>query len=177
MTRVLMSTFGSEGDFKPPIAIAKMLQQFGVDVDFIANPFFEQKVLSEGINFIGAGPFMDLDAIFKNDPSLLHRIKGPGQVGKMLLGSVEYFFPVACQQIEKQRPDIVVSHAIELAAQWAARKYRIPYVTISTTPLIWGSKDDPALWGSIEFPAVFNACAIQLFMKVKQMLLLWMQPG
>jgi len=54
--RVLMSTFGSEGDLKPPVAIGKMLQQFGAEVDFIANPFFEQKVLSEGLNFIGAGP-------------------------------------------------------------------------------------------------------------------------
>jgi rhamnosyltransferase subunit B len=164
--RVLMSTFGSEGDLRPPVAIGKMLQQLGAEVDFIANPFFEQTVLSQGLNFVGAGPLVDLDAVLKNDPSLLHPIKGPGQVWKMLLGSVEQLFPVACQQIEKQRPDIVVAHAIELAAQWAARTYKIPYVTISTTPLIWGSHDDPALWGSIEFPAAFSACAIHLFMKV-----------
>lgn len=59
-----MSTFGSEGDLKPPVAIGKMLQQFGAEVDFIANPFFEQKVLSEGLTFIGAGPLVALDSIF-----------------------------------------------------------------------------------------------------------------
>lgn len=160
--RVLMSTFGSEGDLKPPVAIGKMLQQFGAEVDFIANPFFEQRVLSEGLNFIGAGPFVDLDTILKNDPSLLHPIKGPGQVGKMLLGSVEYFFPVACQQIEKQRPDIVVSHAIELGTQWAARKYGIPYVTLSTTPWIWFSKDDLVNVGKRLRPTWINAVAFRV---------------
>jgi UDP:flavonoid glycosyltransferase YjiC (YdhE family) len=157
-----MSTFGSEGDFKPPVAIGKMLQQFGVDVDFIANPFFEQKVLSEGLNFIGAGPFLDLDTIFKNDPSLLHPFKGPGQIGKMILGSVEYFFPVACQQIEKQRPDIVVSHAIELGTQWAARKYGIPYVTLSTTPWIWFGRDDLVVVDKRLWPPGMNLVAFRV---------------
>jgi rhamnosyltransferase subunit B len=166
--RVLMSTFGSEGDLKPPVAIGKMLQQFGAEVDFIANPFFEQRVLSEGLNFIGAGPFVDLDTILKNDPSLLHPIKGPRQVWKMLLDSVEYIFPVACQQIEKQRPDIVVSHAIELATQWAARKYRIPYVTLSTTPLLWCHKDDPVAFGKHLRPEWMNAGALRVLAWVSE---------
>ena len=161
--RVLMSTFGSEGDLNPPVAIGKSLRQFGAEVDFIANPFFEQRVLSEGLSFVGAGPFADLDKILKVDPSLLHPIKGPGQVWKMLLRSVEDVFPVASQQIEKQRPDIVVSHVIELAAQWAARKYRIPYVTISTTPLIWCSKDDPVDFGKHLRPTWLNSISFRMF--------------
>lgn len=47
--RVLMSTFGSEGDLNPLVAIGKALQQLGAEVDFIANPFYEQRVLSEGL--------------------------------------------------------------------------------------------------------------------------------
>jgi rhamnosyltransferase subunit B len=163
-----MSTFGSEGDLKPPVAIGKMLHQFGAEVDFIANPFFEEMVLSEGLNFIGAGPFVDLDTILKNDTSLLHPIIGPGQVWKMLLGSVEYTFPVACQQIERQKPDIVVSHAIELATQWAARKHRIPYVTLSTTPLIWCSKDDPVTFVKRLRPAWMNALALHVLAWVSE---------
>jgi rhamnosyltransferase subunit B len=163
-----MSTFGSEGDLKPPVAIGKMLRQFGAEVDLIANPFFEQKVLSESLGFIGAGPFVDLDTVLKDDPSLLHPVKGPWQVWKMLLGSVEHIFPVACQQIEKQRPDIVVSHAIELATQWAARKYRIPYVTLSTTPLIWCSRDDPVYSGKRLRQAWMNAVALHVLVWVSE---------
>ena len=77
-----MSTFGSEGDLNPPLAIGKALQQLGGEVDFIANPFFEQKVRSEGLRFVGAGPFADLDNILKVNPNLLHPVKGPGQVWK-----------------------------------------------------------------------------------------------
>lgn len=157
--RVLMSTFGSEGDLRPPVAIAKRLQALGAEVDLIANPFFEQKVVSAGLNFIGAGPLVDLDTILKDDLSLLHPIKGPRQVGKMLLASVEYAFPAACRQIEKQRPNFVVSHAIELGAQWAARKCGIPYVTLSTTPWIWFSKDNLADVGLRLRPAWANAAA------------------
>lgn len=163
MVRVLMSTFGSEGDLNPPLAIGKALQQLGGEVDFIANPFFEQKVRSEGLRFVGAGPFADLDNILKVNPNLLHPVKGPGQVWKMLLGSVEDFFPVVCQQIEQHRPDVVVSHVIELAAQWAARKYDVPYVTISTTPLIWLSKDDPVYLGKYLCPTWLNAMALRAF--------------
>jgi rhamnosyltransferase subunit B len=166
--RVLMSTFGSEGDLNPPVAIGKALQQFGAEIDFIANPFYEEKVLSEGLNFVGAGLLRNVDDIIKADPRLLHPVKGPRQVWQMLLGSVEEIFPVACEQIEKQRPDIIVSHAIELGVQWAARKYEIPYVTVSTTPLLWCSKDDPIFLGAIKCPDALNAGAIRLFMKISE---------
>jgi rhamnosyltransferase subunit B len=155
--RVLMSTFGSEGDLNPPVAIGKALQQSGADVDFIANPFFEQRISSAGLHFVGTGPFADLDNILRDDPGLLHPAKGPGQVWKMLLASAEETFPVACHQIEAQRPDIVVSHVIEFATQWAARQYEIPYVTLSTTPMIWCSKEDPVYFGKHLHPAWLNA--------------------
>lgn len=79
----------------------------------------------------------------------------------MLLGSVEDIFPVVCQKIEQQRPDVVVSHVIELAAQWAARKYGIPYVTISTTPLIWFSKEDPVYLGKFQCPTWLIGMALR----------------
>ncbi len=156
-----MSTFGSEGDLNPPLAIGKSLQALGGEVDFIANPFFEQKVRSQGLSFVGAGPFADLDSILKINPGLMHPVKGPGQVWKMLLGSVEDIFPVVCQQIEQHRPDVIVSHVIELAAQWAARKYGIPYVTISTTPLIWFNEEDPVFFGTYRCPTWLNAMALR----------------
>lgn len=78
----------------------------------------------------------------------------------MLLRSVEHIFPVACQRIEEKGPDIVVSHAIELGAQWAARKYGIPYVTLSTTPWIWFSKDDPVIVDKRRLPAWMNAVVL-----------------
>ena len=159
-----MSTFGSEGDLNPPVAIGKALLKLGAEVKFIANPFYEQRVLSEGLKFVGAGPFADLDSIMRDDPSLLHPVKGPGQVWKMLLRSAEDVFPVASQQIEKQRPDIIVCHVIELATQWAARKYGIPYVTISTTPLIWCSKDDPVNFGKHLGPSWLNVMALRVFL-------------
>jgi rhamnosyltransferase subunit B len=166
--RVLMSTFGSEGDLNPPVAIGKALQQFGAEIDFIANPFYEERIVSQGMTFVGAGPFKNVDDMIKADPRLMHPLKGPGQVWKMLLGSVEEVFPVACEQIKQQRPDIIVSHAIELGAQWAARKYEIPYVTVSTTPLIWGSKDDPIVWGARKCPNALRAGAIRLFMTLSE---------
>jgi len=167
--RVLMSTFGSEGDLNPLAAIGEALQQSGAEIEFVANPFYEDRIVSRGMTFVGAGPCTNVDEMIKADPRLMHPRKGPGQVWRMLLGSVEEVFPVACEQIKRRRPDIIVSHVIELGAQWAARKYEIPYVTISTTPLIWGSKDDPIVWGPRQCPTALRAGAIRLFKTLSEM--------
>jgi rhamnosyltransferase subunit B len=167
--RILMSTFGSQGDLNPPVAIGKALQGFGAEIDFIANPFYEAQIMAQGLSFVGAGLLTNVDDIIKADPRLMHPLKGPRQVWQMLLGSVEEIFPVACEQINKQRPDIIVSHVIELGAQWAARKYEIPYVTVSTTPLIWCNQDDPIVWGARECPAALNAGALRLFSTMSEM--------
>jgi len=52
-----------------------------------------------------------------------------------------------------------------LAAQWAARKYGIPYVTMSTTPLIWCSKDDPVDFRKLPLPNWLNAMIFRVFVR------------
>jgi UDP:flavonoid glycosyltransferase YjiC (YdhE family) len=64
----VVTSFGSDGDFNPLLAIAAALVRRGVTVTFVANPFYERRVTSTGGHFIPAGAFLDVFGVLEANP-------------------------------------------------------------------------------------------------------------
>ncbi len=60
--RVVVTSFGSSGDFNPLLAIAAALRQRGDEVSFVANPFYGERVRAVGCDFVPAGRHLDIFA-------------------------------------------------------------------------------------------------------------------
>ena len=62
---VVVTSFGSDGDFNPVLAIATALVRRGATVTFVANPFYERRVTITGCHSVPAGDFLDVSASSK----------------------------------------------------------------------------------------------------------------
>ena len=141
--RILMTTTGSLGDLHPFIAIGLELRSRGHDVTLATSNFYRSKVEQTGLRFAPMGPHLDLE-ISKVMDRVMDLKKGPEYlIRQILYPSVPGAY---AEVMEAARGvDLIVTHPITFAAQIAAEKTGLPWVSTVTAPLSFFSRFDPSV--------------------------------
>jgi UDP:flavonoid glycosyltransferase YjiC (YdhE family) len=141
--RILMTTTGSLGDLHPFIAIGLELRSRGHDVTLATSNFYRSKVEQTGLRFASMGPHLKLE-ISKVMDRVMDLKKGPEYlIRRILYPSV----PAAYAEVMEaaRGADLIVTHPITFAAQIAAEKTGLPWVSTVTAPLSFFSRFDPSV--------------------------------
>src|SRR5579862_411353 len=141
--RILMTTTGSLGDLHPFIAIGLELHSRGHTVTIATSNYYRSKVEQTGLQFTPMGPHLDVEIsrVMNRVMDLKH---GPEYlIRRILYPSV----PAAYAEVmdAAQNADLIVTHPITFAAQIAAEKIGIPWVSTVTAPLSFFSRFDPSV--------------------------------
>jgi UDP:flavonoid glycosyltransferase YjiC (YdhE family) len=134
--KVLLSTWGSRGDFHPFLALALGLQKRGHQVTLAANPYWEKETVEAGVGFLATESYVSPDVIFDYPEILSHRQFG---VRALDLFINEFFAPqldLTVDVLSKAAAghDLLVAHHFVLAAPVVAKKTKIPFATVTLAP-------------------------------------------
>jgi UDP:flavonoid glycosyltransferase YjiC (YdhE family) len=154
--KVVISSFGSSGDFNPCLGLARSLRQKGVDVLFLSNPYYEKKITEAGLTFIPAGDYWDVFKEIQDNPKFLHPRKGPKMVWELVLKTIPVMYPAMTNLITQEKPDMVACHILEFGGTLAAIQNHIPYATLSPTPLGWFGVTQPGYINYFRTPLWFR---------------------
>ena len=135
--KIVLSSFGSSGDFNPCLGLGRALVQKGADVIFLSNPYYQKKITDAGLRFHPAGEYFDVFNEIKSNPAYLHPRKGPPAVWKMVLRSLPVMYQAMSALIEQERPDFIACHTLEYGGMLAAVNRAVPYATLTPTPIGW----------------------------------------
>ena len=153
--RVFMTVFGTYGDVRPLLSIARQLKQGGAKVVFFSNPFFEEKVRSAGVGWRGVGERIDPEAIVRNE-RLRHPHLGPIRIWREVFEPlVAKFYDAIMAEVGARgagRPAMIVNHPWCFGGAMAAEKLKAPWSMVSLAPLTWFSGDDPPQATGLEPP-------------------------
>lgn len=142
--KVIISSFGSSGDFNPCLGLGRALRRKGVDVIFLSNPFYEKQITDAGLRFAPAGEYFDVFREIRDNPAYLHAHKGPPAVWKLVLKTLPVMHQDMSNLIESQSPDIVACHLLEFGGMLAAVEHKTPYATLTPTPMGWFNPNYPS---------------------------------
>jgi rhamnosyltransferase subunit B len=155
---VVVTSFGSDGDFNPLLAIAGALVRRGVTVTFVANPFYERRVLRTGSRFVAAGRFLDIFAALRDNPRYLSTVRGGVAVWKELVVPIICdTYPVVRETVQQLGATVVVSHVLSFAGVWAAAHTGARNVLVTTTTSGWLSRHQPMVFANWRAPRVVQS--------------------
>jgi UDP:flavonoid glycosyltransferase YjiC (YdhE family) len=160
--KVVISSFGSSGDFNPCLGIARALHHKGADVIFLSNPYYEKIICSAGLRFFPAGEYLDIFKVIADEPKFLHPQKGPLLVWKMVLETIPVMYSAMMNLIQQEKPDIAAFHILEFGGTLAALQNGIPYATLNPTPMGWFSISQPGNINYFKMPLWFRRCQMRV---------------
>ena len=143
--RILLTTTGSLGDLHPYIAIGLELRSRGHTVTLATSNFYRAKVEQTGLRFAPMGPHLGIEASVVMD-----RVMDPKEGAKYLIRHLlSPSVPAAYAEVMEaaREADLIVTHPITFAAQIAAEKTGMPWVSTVTTPSCFWSRFDPPVLG------------------------------
>jgi rhamnosyltransferase subunit B len=153
--RVVVTSFGSDGDVNPLLAIAGALVRRGVTVTFVANPFYEHRVKSTGSRFVAAGRLLDPFAVLHANPRYLSTGRGGVAVWKeLVVPIIREIYPVVRDTVDQVGATAVVSHVLSFGGVWAAAKTGARNVVVTTTPSAWLSRHQPMVFANWRAPRI-----------------------
>ena len=144
MKRILLATIGSLGDLHPILAIALGLRERGHTAVIATSNVYREKVTRAGLEFAAMGPHLSTSSDFVRE--IFHPRKGPERlIRQVLYPSVPSAY---AEVVDAMRGcDLAVTHPITFAAQIAAEKLGLPWVSTVTAPLSLPSRYDPPVFG------------------------------
>lgn len=155
--RVIVTSFGSSGDFNPLLAIAAALVRRGAAVTFVANPFYERQVESTGSRFVAAGAYFDVFAALADNPRYFEARTGAVAIWNELVApSIREIYPVVCDVVRSVGATAVVSHLLSYGGAWAAAKTGVGSVVVNTSAAAWLSRHEPVVFANWRAPRVLQ---------------------
>ena len=141
--RILMTTTGSLGDLHPFIAIGLELRSRGHAVTLATSNFYQSKVEQTGLRFAPMGPHLGLEVSEVMDRIIDLKYGPEYLIRKILYPSVPDAFAEVMDAV--RNADLIVTHPITFAAQIAAEKTGMPWVSTVAAPMSFFSKFDPSI--------------------------------
>jgi rhamnosyltransferase subunit B len=137
--RIVITTFGSFGDFNPYLGLALGLKARGHDPVVATAEFFRPFVEAEGVGFRPVRPdrnLYDTEAVRRSNPG-----RTPAYLMKELL------FPRLQESYEDlleatRGADVLLTHPLTFAGPLVAEKVRIPWVSTVLAPISFFSAHD-----------------------------------
>ena len=152
---VVLTSFGSHGDFNPLLAIAGALVRRGVAVTFVANPFYESRIKSTGSRFVGAGNYLDVFAALGANPRYFSKRAGAVAVWKeLIVPSIRATYPIVRDTIYEVGATAVVSHFASYGGAWAAAETGVRSVIVTTSSSAWLSRHQPLVFANWRAPRI-----------------------
>src|SRR4051794_16386636 len=139
--RIAVSSFGSEGDIRPFAALTRALRAAGHDAFLCAAELFRERAEQAGIPLASTGPLRD-DEAFRAGLEKVMREPNPLKGGALV-------FEAAARELEgRLQPvleatkdvDLIIHHAIDVAAFAAALVHGKRRVSASLAPGIWNNR-------------------------------------
>ena len=152
---VVVTSFGSQGDFNPLLAIASALVRRGVTVTFVANPFYETRVKRTGSLFVGAGNYFDVFAALEANPRYVSKRLGAVAVWKeLIVPSIRAIYPIVRDTVYEVGATSVVSHFVSYGGAWAAAETGVRSVIVTTSSSAWLSRHQPMVFANWRAPRI-----------------------
>ncbi|HUN58795.1 MAG TPA: glycosyltransferase [Candidatus Binataceae bacterium] len=150
---VVVTSFGSDGDLNPLLAIAAALVRRNLSVTFVANPFYECRVLATGSRFVPAGQFLDVFAALAANPGYFSAASGFMAIWRdLIVPSIRETFPVVRDAVHATGATVVVAHLASFGGAWAAAAAGVRSVTITTASAGWLSRYHPIVFANWRAP-------------------------
>ncbi len=155
---VVVTSFGSDGDVNPLLAIAGALVRRGVGVTFVANPFYERRVKSTGSRFAGAGKFFDVFGAIETESRYLKTGRGAVAIWReLVVPSIGEIYPVVRDTVRGVGATAVVSHVLSYGGIWAAVRTGVRNVVVTTTASAWLSRHHPIIFANWSAPRLVQS--------------------
>lgn len=145
--RVLLSSFGSAGDVRPLLLVARALADAGHEAVCVLDPAWCGVARSEfSLVAVESGDAWDPGSIARR-PEWLDPKRGSVRMLRELViprtrGLVEAVRRVAADQ----KPDAIIGHHISFGLPWVARELGVPWIMCAVAPSSWPSVEDPNLY-------------------------------
>ena len=154
MKRILLATTGSLGDLHPMLAIGLGLRERGHTAVIATNTSYRDKILQTGLEFAPMGPH------WTSSPELARELFDPVRGPERLVR--QYMYPGLADAYKEVTAavrgcDLIVTHPITFAAQIAAEKLQLPWVSTVTAPLSLPSRYDPPVYPPLPAAAKLRA--------------------
>jgi rhamnosyltransferase subunit B len=164
--RIVLCAFGSLGDIYPILALAREIKRRGHSPVVATNAVYRQLVESEGVEFHGVRPDVDV-----SDPAILRqamdRRNGARYIfGDLILPSIRETYEDTATAMSGA--DLIVTHPATLAALLLARKSGIPWASVALSPVSLFSIYDPPVFAGVPFAeklATFGPAFQRMFLK------------
>ena len=147
--RVLIATTGSLGDLHPYLAIGLELRSRGTTVTIATNNYYRTKVERTGLGFAPMGPHIP-----PVNSEAMQLAMDPKKGAEYLLRQIIYpGVPATYTEVMDAilRADIIVTHPLAYAAQIAAEKMGLPWISTVPTPTVFFSRYDPPVLAPYPF--------------------------
>jgi UDP:flavonoid glycosyltransferase YjiC (YdhE family) len=150
MKKVLLTTIGTLGDLNPLIALAKLLNDNGIETHIAACSAYRPNVEREGIAFHEIAPHYDpkSEELCK---AILHPLKTlPYFFRKMLSGAS---LKQSIDEFNKLVPDydLVIGNVFSFSARIACHLNKVKWASMNLSPTCFFSKYDPPVLYPITF--------------------------
>lgn len=138
--KFIFVAIGSDGDINPLLVIAARLKDRGHSVEFLANGYFEEKVLKSGLSFRALGDRSLYHEALQNE-DIWHPRKGFEAVWKTLFPTIEPTYKIILDLLEPNT--VLVGSTLALAARLVQEKFGVPLCTIHLAPSCIISVEEP----------------------------------
>jgi UDP:flavonoid glycosyltransferase YjiC (YdhE family) len=148
---VLLPTLGSAGDVHPFIALGIALRARGHRVTVITNPFFQESIEAQGLEFVPVGTVEDVQSAIA-DPDLWHPNKGFGVVARrVIIPATPEIFRIIESRVDSET--VVAASSIAFGARLAQEKLGVPTATVHLQPTVIRSLIDQGMFGTLRISA------------------------
>jgi rhamnosyltransferase subunit B len=137
---VMINALGSSGDVNPFIPLAARLQQDGHQVDFIANPNFEERIKRQGLRFLPLGTQEDYQTALSN-PDLFKLEKAFAVTWKLAVQAAKINYDLILKHQTRQNT-LLIGSTLALGARLAQEKLGLPFVSVHLAPTLMLSGHD-----------------------------------
>lgn len=171
--KALITSFGTDGDNNPFIALALAMRDRGDEPILLLNPHYAKKAAQLGLRFVPLGEGWHVDDI-QGKQKYMHFLKGSAAIFEdFYLPRIAPTYRAVREAIEREQPDVVVSHFFSYGATWAARAAGVPDAVVTLAPCMWMSYDSPPIFSPFVPPMwsrgpllwVFRAVVDSIFRK------------
>jgi UDP:flavonoid glycosyltransferase YjiC (YdhE family) len=134
--RVLLTSWGSAGDFYPFLALGKSLQLRGHAVTLVGNPGWGERSRAAGLDFRAAFEEAEEDVLRRHPEMIDNRWMGLTSLYHMMNKGIVPVLPSTFRVLleEAARHDLLVAHHFVFPAGMVHEKTRIPWVTVCLAP-------------------------------------------
>jgi rhamnosyltransferase subunit B len=134
--KFLLTTWGSDGDLHPLLALGQEMLRRGHEVTLAGNPHWREMVEQSCITFIPMGPRQSSDMVFGHPEVISSKKFGLASLSSLMRIGVapmlEESYQVLCEAAQDH--DVLVAHFLVFAAGTVAEKTGIDWATISLAP-------------------------------------------